>query len=353
VLTSLLPAESAKAARAQLGELGVQVVRIGTRPHRMAYDKDRIVVRAGKPVEFIFENSDIMPHNFVITQPGALEEVGLLAEATAQSPDAMQRQFVPKSDKILLASGLLQPLDMQQLSFNAPARPGVYPYVCTYPGHWRRMYGALYVVENIDEYLADPEAYLAAHPLPIEDELLKFNRPRKEWTFEELSPSLAGLHEPRSYDNARQMFQIASCVACHKLNGVGNEFGPDLAQLDPKLTHEEILTEVLTPSKKINEKFQPYTFVLENGKIVTGLILEETPQAVKVIENPLVSKEPTTIPKSSIEEQVKSPVSIMPQGLLDKLTVEEILDLVAYLAARGKEDHPLFQGGHDHAGHKH
>ena len=49
------------------------------------------------------------------------------------------------------------------------------------------MYGALYVVEDLDEYLADPEAYLAKNPLPIEDELLKFNRPRKEWKFDDLA----------------------------------------------------------------------------------------------------------------------------------------------------------------------
>ena len=74
------------------------------------------------------------------------------------------------------------------MRFTAPTKPGVYPYVCTYPGHWRRMYGALYVVDDLDEYLADPEAYLAKNPLPITDELLKFNRPRKEWKFEELAP---------------------------------------------------------------------------------------------------------------------------------------------------------------------
>ena len=49
------------------------------------------------------------------------------------------------------------------------------------------MYGALYVVEDLDEYLADPEGYLAKHPLPIADELLKFNRPRKEWKFDDLA----------------------------------------------------------------------------------------------------------------------------------------------------------------------
>ncbi len=352
-LAALLPPEAAKQARAQLGELGVQVIRVGTRPHRMAFDKERLVVRAGKPVEFLFENSDIMPHNFVIVQPGSLEEVGLLAEATAQSPDAQARQFVPQSDKVLLASNLLQPLDMQQLSYTAPTKPGVYPYVCTYPGHWRRMYGALYVVENLDEYLADPEGYLAAHPLPIQDELLKFNRPRKEWTFDELAPSLAQLSEERSYGNGKQMFTIASCVACHKMNGQGIEFGPDLAKLDPKLTHADVLREILEPSHKINEKFQPYSFVLDSGKIVTGLILEETPEAFKVIENPLLSREPTVIPKSSIDEQVKSKTSIMPQGLLDKLTADEVLDLVAYILAAGNEKHPLFQGGHDHGAHGH
>ena len=51
--------------------------------------------------------------------------------------------------------------------------------------------------------------------------------------------------------------------------------------------------------------------------------------------------------------QSKSATSIMPKGLLDKLTKEEILDLIAYIAAKGDAKHPLFQGGHEHGGHKH
>ena len=53
--------------------------------------------------------------------------------------------------------------------------------------------------------------------------------------------------------------------------------------------------------------------------------------------------------KSEIEERSISPTSIMPKGLLDKLTREEILDLFAYIAAKGDAKSPLFQGGHDHA----
>ena len=116
-------------------------------------------------------NTDNMPHNFAIVAPGSLEEVGLLAEATARDKDAKDRQFVPKSDRIMLASRLLEPGQTQALSFVVPKEPGIYPYVCTYPGHWRRMYGALYVVADLPKYLANPEAYLAASlpALPFED----------------------------------------------------------------------------------------------------------------------------------------------------------------------------------------
>lgn len=235
------------------------------------------------------------------------------------------------------------------MTFKVPTKPGVYPYVCTYPGHWRRMYGAMYVVDNLDEYLANPEAYLAAHPLPVADELLKFNRPRKEWKLEELTPALTEIDHGRSFSNARQLFQVASCVACHKLNDAGNAIGPDLSKLDPKLTPADILKEILQPSAKINEKFQTVTLTLDSGKIISGLIVNETPQAIRVIENPLAKAEPIEIPVSEIETRQKSAVSLMPNGLLDKLTREEVLDLLAYIVARGDEHAAAFHGaGHHH-----
>ncbi|MBW3538914.1 MAG: HEAT repeat domain-containing protein [Planctomycetes bacterium] len=355
-LATLLPAEEARAARARLGELGVRVIRIGTVPHRMAFDEERLVVAAGKPVEFLFENSDIMPHNLVITQPGHMAELGELAEATATQPGAMERGYVPPSPHVLLASELLFPTQSQKLSFTAPERPGIYPYVCTYPGHWRRMYGSLYVVDDLDAYFADPAGYLAAHPLPIEDELLKFNRPRTEWQFGDLEPLLETFADGRSYGTGKQMFTVANCVACHKLNGEGREIGPDLTKLDPKQfgSPAEVLKEILDPSARINEKFHSYTFELASGKVVSGLILEETPEAVQVIENPLAKTDALVLKPSEIVERVKSKASIMPKGLVEKLTREEILDLVAYVTARGQKDHPLFHGGgHHHHGHGH
>ena len=80
-----------------------------------------------------------------------------------------------------------------------------------------------------------------------------------------------------------------------------------------------------------------------SGKVITGLIVEETPDVVKVIENPLAKAEPRRAQEVATSTSAqKSPNSIMPKGLLDKLTREEILDLVAYVAAGGDPKSPLF-----------
>ena len=113
------------------------------------------------------------------------------------------------------------------------------------------------------------------------------------------------------------------------------------------MTPENLLRSVLEPSKEIVEKFQSHTFVLDSGKIVTGMIVSETPTEIKVLVDPLAKGDPAVLQKSEIEERSKSAVSIMPQGLLSKLTREEILDLMAYLSARGDKTNKLF-GEHHH-----
>jgi len=347
-LSEKLPDAQKQAILSRLQNLDVRIITIDTVPERMIYDKERLVVQAGKPVEFVFSNSDNMPHNFCIVSPGALEEVGLLAEATAQEADAMARQYIPKSKHVLLGSRLVQPGQTQRLSFEVPTTPGVYPYVCTYPGHWRRMFGALYVIPANEP---DQEAAVAA--LVPQDELVKLLQRNTEWKYDMLSGPAAHVamgHTPRSFAVGKELFKVAACVGCHRLNGEGSTIGPDLTQLDPKLTFQEVLRDVLEPSWRINEKFASHSFALENGQVLTGLVVSETDDEVKLLSNPLAPDLPTTIRKSDIDERTASKVSIMPMGVLNKLTEDEIFDLMTYVFARGKKDHPLYQS---HAGHHH
>ncbi len=348
-LSTKLTPEQAKAMTDRLENLDVRVIAIGTVVERMIYDKEMIVVQAGKPVEFRFSNTDNMPHNFAILKPGSLEEIGLLGESTETEPDAKERHFVPKSDKVLLSSHLLASGESQALSYEVPKQPGVYPYVCTYPKHWRRMYGALYVVENLEEYQANPDAYLAAHPLPISDELLKSVGRNTEWKFDDLITDVKKLPHGRSFEVGKNLFKVANCVGCHKLNNEGRELGPDLTKIDPnKFSTELLLRSILEPSNEIHEKFQSHLFVMDSGKVVTGMIVSETPTEVKVLVDPLSKGEPAVLQVSEIEERRKSPTSIMPQGLLSKLTREEIIDLLAYVYAKGDKKHELFGEHHHH-----
>ena len=72
-----------------------------------------------------------------------------------------------------------------------------------------------------------------------------------------------------------------------------------------------------------------------------------------IVENPVAKADPVRLKKSDIDERSTSPVSIMPKGLLDKLTRDEVLDLIAYVAARGEESNCFFNpDGCPHHGNK-
>ena len=75
------------------------------------------------------------------TKEGALETVGLAAEAMVALPDAFAKSFVPTTPEVLFAIRLLNPGETVQARFTAPTQPGNYPFVCTFPGHWRTMNG--------------------------------------------------------------------------------------------------------------------------------------------------------------------------------------------------------------------
>jgi putative heme-binding domain-containing protein len=209
------------------------------------------------------------------------------------------------------------------------------------------MYAALYVVDDLIAYLASPEQYLADHPLVAQDDLLKNRRPRTTWTFADLESRTSELANP-SFERGRRMFQVANCVACHRLDGQGLQFGADLTKLDAKYTPADILRAIVEPSHEINQDYQTWRFLMIDGKSYTGLVVEDNGSQLKIVENPLVKVEPLTLEKTDIDEQSKSVKSVMPEGLLDRLSEYEVMDLVAFVLARGQKDHELYRSPTSH-----
>jgi Copper binding proteins, plastocyanin/azurin family len=155
-LAAKLPADTGRSVRRDLRALGVQVVRIQSLPEKLSFDLRWFVVEAGKPVQIVLVNPDAMPHNLLVSKPGSLEAVGTAGGAMPMPTDPKVKPFVPDSPLVLHATNLLKEGETARLGFTAPKEPGEYVYVCTFPGHWVRMYGVMLVVETLDAYEAKP-----------------------------------------------------------------------------------------------------------------------------------------------------------------------------------------------------
>jgi len=118
-------------------------VRVNAIVERIQYDVKAFEVKAGKKVKVIFVNPDFMPHNFVITKPGKADLVA--AAAIALGAEGFKKQFIPATSDILHATKLLEKGETEELEFTAPSEPGVYNFICTFPGHATLMRGTITV----------------------------------------------------------------------------------------------------------------------------------------------------------------------------------------------------------------
>ncbi|GAB3893702.1 hypothetical protein GCM10028825_34820 [Spirosoma agri] len=126
----------------------VEVVRMKTVREEMRYDKKEFTVTAGKQVEIVLENPDAMQHNLVIGKPKSMETIGAAADKLITAKDGAEKNYVPTIPQIIAATPLVNPDQTYRLKFTAPSTPGDYPFVCTFPGHWRIMNGVMKVTKG-------------------------------------------------------------------------------------------------------------------------------------------------------------------------------------------------------------
>lgn len=144
--TTAKPATKAKSATAK-STVAPITININVVPEMMQFTKTAFTVKAGQKVILDFENGDNMQHNLVLIKPGTTEKVGTAADELARDPKGALKHYVPQMPEVLQATKLLDPEGSSTLEFTAPALPGDYPYICTFPGHWRMMKGVMKVVK--------------------------------------------------------------------------------------------------------------------------------------------------------------------------------------------------------------
>ena len=121
------------------------VITIKVIEEQMKYDTKLITVKAGQNVILTLDNPDIMQHNLVICKPGTTEKVGKAADALARDPKGLEKSYVPQTPDVLAYSKLVNRGESYTIEFVAPAKPGAYPFICTFPGHWSIMQGVMRV----------------------------------------------------------------------------------------------------------------------------------------------------------------------------------------------------------------
>ncbi len=112
----------------------------------LQYDLVRFKIKPGVRVRIVLTNKGDMPHNLVMTQPDSRTEVVEAALKLGENGPTLH--YVPKLSKVIGFIKTLSPGEADSITFTAPSMTGVYPYVCTYPGHGSIMFGAMYVTDK-------------------------------------------------------------------------------------------------------------------------------------------------------------------------------------------------------------
>jgi putative heme-binding domain-containing protein len=180
------------------------------------------------------------------------------------------------------------------------------------------------------------KATLEAKPKPVDPEAELKARPFvKKWEVDPLVAAVTEDEGKRDMNRGRQLFAAANCFKCHRFAGEGGASGPDLTTVGRRFNTRDLVEAVVDPSKVVSDQYQSNIFILDDGRTVTGRVVNLSGGDLRVMTNMLDPGNLTGVKRASVEEMLISPTSMMPTGLLDTFTQDEILDLLAYLRSGG------------------
>lgn len=122
------------------------------------------------------------------------------------------------------------------------------------------------------------------------------------------------------------------CLKCHAIGGAGGQVGPDLSSIGASAQVDYLIESVLIPNKAVKENYHSLVINTTDGKVVTGVLLRRNDNEVALRS---AEDQELTVPLASIDEEAPG-ASLMPVGLVDMLTREEVVDLVRFLSELGK-----------------
>lgn len=172
----------------------------------------------------------------------------------------------------------------------------------------------------------DPYAELKARPVV------------QKWSVADFAKTLEDDLKGRDFENGKKIFTLAQCFKCHRMERQGGFVGPDLAGIGRRYSRHDLLESLIDPNKVISDQYQSTKFLMADGKTVVGRVVNLNGNDL-MVQTDMINPANLTIVKSDqIDEQTPSQVSMMPEDLLNTLTRDEILDLMAYIRSDGNRE---------------
>ncbi len=165
----------------------------------------------------------------------------------------------------------------------------------------------------------------------------------REWKVNDLAPVLAKGLQHRNFARGRELFGAVGCYNCHRFATEGGAVGPDLTGIAGRFNARDLLESIIEPSKEVSDQYAPIIATLKNGDSVVGRVANLNDETIQIATDMTDPGNFTNLKRADIKSIETSKLSPMPEGLLNTLKEDEILDLAAFLMSRGDRADKMFR----------
>ncbi|MGC4037179.1 MAG: c-type cytochrome [Chitinophagaceae bacterium] len=166
--------------------------------------------------------------------------------------------------------------------------------------------------------------------------------PGRDWEIDEATKVADSAMSGRDFERGKAMFAASLCISCHTMKGEGGTAGPDLTQLGTRFSYKDMLTSIIDPNKTISDQFGSTVFYLNTGSSVVGRIISQDNDKYVISQNPFAPQITRDIAKKDVIRTRVSEESPMLPGLINRLSPDELRDLLAYLKSGGNSADSIF-----------
>ena len=155
------------------------------------------------------------------------------------------------------------------------------------------------------------------------------NEEESRWDFDQLVNYISSEEGNQgNRERGRSVFAKAKCVQCHRVGEEGQAVGPELTGIAKRFSKREILESILYPSHIISDQYASKKVLTLDGESYTGMLSDSTDQTLQLRDS---NNQLLVIEEANVDQILPSSSSIMPAGLLDESSLQEISDLMSYL----------------------